>query len=669
MFRVTLAFGANWGSMSRSVPTTRYSTPAPLLDGLVIPSDMRPGVKYRLLRQIGEGGMGQAYLAERESSSGSGPVVIKLVQPGFTSSDVVPELLVLKEAVALGRLNERVPATPFVVRLIDTGTTQLFTNQLTPWLAIEYVHGGIEGTTLEDRVTYSIQLTRYAFDSARAGHLVRCLASGLMAIHGVGVIHRDLTPGNILCCGFGESEIFKISDFGVARPQGLASTFGDVGIGTPGYAAPEQSFPGVEVGPFTDVFAFACVVFYALTSEHLFDADTAIAAYRMIQSESRRSLSDCAFLNPEIADRPEARQAIDQALARATSPKAAHRPQRASELSESLLPWLGNPSSAPRPSRRLVDSLSNLKAPADLDSWAWTIRSPPSERFVVQNGAWDTDARCFAVTSLGPLFWTGESWLPLPECSEVFADRVTFAHRYEAGGWLVGGEGGTLAVYSADGIREVVRAPDNRIQFLQANGRIDDLLAAISHRPGEIPVLWAMAARRWIKPLPLEGVRYVAGLLRLSDSEWLLCGRRVEGGGFAAIYSPLEWAVRFLPTPPTHAFVGGVSKADRKVALIVGRTGVAARIEGEQVTSSVAGGAPDLTAAAMDLLDREWIASQGTLWVRDREQDPIWQPVWSNAEWQAPFVSMMADAGRLIAMTVDGGILEGRAEAHPGGRV
>jgi hypothetical protein len=76
---------------------------------------------------------------------------------------------------------------------------------------------------------------------------------------------------------------------------------------------------------------------------------------------------------------------------------------------------------------------------------------------------------------------------------------------------------------------------------------------------------------------------------------------------------------------------------------------------------SIASGAPDLTAAAMDVLDREWVASLGKLWVRDPARSAAWQSVWSDPRWQAPFISIMADAGMLVAMTADGGVLEGRA--------
>src|SRR5262249_33828073 len=158
----------------------------------------------------------------------------------------------------------------FVVRFVDTGT--VFVPALRdvelPWIALEYVHGGTEGTTLEHRVTYSVRNTGYAFDPARAAHAIECIAEGLTAIHDASGVHRDLTPGNVLCCGFGASEVLKIADFGIARPSGLQATFGGVVLGTPGYAAPEQSFASDgEVGPSTDVFSFACLAYFALTGE------------------------------------------------------------------------------------------------------------------------------------------------------------------------------------------------------------------------------------------------------------------------------------------------------------------------------------------------------------------------------------------------------------------
>jgi hypothetical protein len=196
---------------------------------------------------------------------------------------------------------------------------------------------------------------------------------------------------------------------------------------------------------------------------------------------------------------------------------------------------------------------------------------------------------------------------------------------------------------------------------MHASGRFDDLLTAVAHAPGSEPTLWAMAARRWLKPLPLQGVAYVSALLRLDENRWVVCGRLVQGGGFAAIYTPTHWETAPLPVPPTRAVVAGCSQVERELALLVGSGGLSLRIEGDSATSSRVDGEPDLTACAMDVLDREWVVGLGQIWVRDPQRQQRWSLVWEDASWAAPFVSVLADAGVVVAMTVDGGVLEGRA--------
>jgi hypothetical protein len=162
--------------------------------------------------------------------------------------------------------------------------------------------------------------------------------------------------------------------------------------------------------------------------------------------------------------------------------------------------------------------------------------------------------------------------------------------------------------------------------------------------------------------LLLEGVQNVASVLRFDDTRWLVCGRRVQGGAFAALYSPLDWELKFLPTPATRAFVSGSSSVERCLALIVGSDGTALRTEGDLTTVSIVPGAPDLSASALDVLDREWVASLGTLWTRDPRLAEAWRPAWSDRSWDAPFVSMIADSGRLMAMTANAAIVEGRLD-------
>src|SRR5690606_39018629 len=311
----------------------------------------------------------------------------------------------------------------------------------------------------------------------------------------VGVIHRDLTPGNILCCGFGEAELFKISDFGIARPQGMALTFGDIVLGTPGYMAPEQnSSSGNEAGPSTDVFGFGCLLYYVLTGQSLFDVKSPVQALLKMR-EKRPSIRDSPFLATELRERANACQAIDNAIERATAMEPKDRPQAAPEFAASVVPWLSE-GRRPRAARAILDSLLNLSSPADLSSWNWTVRHPSGGDRIVQSAAWDVDGHCFALTTRGPAYWTGDAWVErLPEEAQLPEGSV-FARRFEAGGWLVGGQRGTLAVYTTDGVREKMHCPDQDVVFQHASGRFDDLLVDVGRRGTEAPAPRAVYSHR-----------------------------------------------------------------------------------------------------------------------------------------------------------------------------
>jgi hypothetical protein len=77
---------------------------------------------------------------------------------------------------------------------------------------------------------------------------------------------------------------------------------------------------------------------------------------------------------------------------------------------------------------------------------------------------------------------------------------------------------------------------------------------------------------------------------------------------------------------------------------------------------TIAGGM-DLSAAAVDVAGRGWVATAGRILVRDPESEPTptWRAAWADASWSVPFVSMFADVGLVIGLTADGGVIEGRA--------
>ena len=124
---------------------------------------------------------------------------------------------------------------------------------------------------------------------------------------------------------------------------------------------------------------------------------------------------------------------------------------------------------------------------------------------------------------------------------------VSFTSRHEAGGFLVGGAMPALFVLDSSGVADRLDAPRPDANLVLADGHIDDLLTVVEARPGEAPLLHCVSNRRWLKAYPLHGVQHVSALQRLDPERWLLGGRRKDGTGFSAIYSPLAWEVELLP--------------------------------------------------------------------------------------------------------------------------
>jgi serine/threonine protein kinase len=631
--------------------------------GQVLESALQPGVSYRLEHKLGEGATAVAYLARRQGPDGEWPAVIKIIQPHIVKDSNERALTIIKkEAVALGRLNERVPPTPFVVRLLDTGSLLFkpFGKGLElPWIALEYVHGGIEGTTLQDRVRYSVRETGFAFDPTRAARLLQALAKGMDEIHAVGVVHRDAHPGNVLCCGAGETEIFKMSDFGIARPIGLNATFGGATVGTPGYMAPEQLETGGQISPLSDLFSLAAIVFYVLTGEALFEGRTAAATAAAVKAPGRRSLLDVPTLAFELREREAAVQALDMAIARATSLNPRERPQTAKVFADSLLPWLSLEPNTARPSRRWMSSMEALRSREMVVETNWTVRHPPGDDRLVTNVAWDASGNALALTTRGPAFWDGTRWLDLPAYGLPPPDSIRFVERLGAASWLIGTEGAKLVEYSRDGARELIAGPDPSVAFSAGTTELDDLAVMIGERRGEPPMLFTLVGKRWLRPLPVTGASMLTGVARIDDERFLVVGRGVDGEAFAAVHWPLHWSLQRLQTPKSRAFLACASRPERKLVVAVGTDGVVVEIEDNNVSARSVPTAPDMVAIAIDTLGRQWAAGRGRVYSKRIQGE--FTCVWEHQAWQPPFVGVMAEVGSIVAVTVDGAVLECRS--------
>ena len=211
---------------------------------------------YRLIQLLGEGGMGRVYLGR---SVGGRLVAVKVIRRELTVDPGFRERF-RREVAAAQRVNGLY--TAHVVDADPEGPE--------PWLATAY----IDAPSLAAWVH-----ARGPLPAAEVRSLAAALAEGLRAIHGAGLVHRDLTPRNVLLASDGP----RIIDFGLARiaespPLTRAGTLG----GTPGYMSPEQ-IQGGEVGPPSDVFSFGTVIHYAATGDGPWGTGTTEAMlYRLV---------------------------------------------------------------------------------------------------------------------------------------------------------------------------------------------------------------------------------------------------------------------------------------------------------------------------------------------------------------------------------------------------
>ena len=263
---------------------------------------------YELQGRLGAGGMGTVYLGRTPQGR---PVAVKVVRTEFTPDGEFP-------ARFRSEVNRARQVPPFcTAEVLDADL-----DHEPPYLVVEYV----DGPTLTDVVRNRGPLSPAALQSAAVG-----IATALTAIHGAGVIHRDLKPGNVLFALGG----LKVIDFGIARPLEATSahTRTDQMVGTVAYMAPERfdEHPDLRLSPAADIFAWGAVVMFAATGRTPFQADSApgTAMRILTQAPDLTGLAEplrgivARALAKDPAERPTARELLDLLLTAGRAPAPA----------------------------------------------------------------------------------------------------------------------------------------------------------------------------------------------------------------------------------------------------------------------------------------------------------------------------------------------------------
>ena len=288
--------------------------------------------RYHVLGKLGEGGMGQVYLAEH-------------VKMGRRSALKVMNPKLVKDADAISRFNREAANAsrinhPHVADVYDFGETP----DGIIYLAMELVEGPPLTKVVEEEGPLA---------PARVATIIRQASEALAAAHEIGIVHRDLKPDNIMLARNRDgSDCAKIVDFGIAKAADNAAqkvTKTGLVIGTPEYMSPEQ-LAGDTLDGRSDIYSLALVAFHMLTGRLPFPAETAQESMIMRLTEPPRKLAE---MRPEVAWSEPVQAALDKALQRDVNARYPSAIEFGRALS-SALEAMGS-SSAPQAARRTVE--------------------------------------------------------------------------------------------------------------------------------------------------------------------------------------------------------------------------------------------------------------------------------------------------------------------------
>jgi serine/threonine protein kinase/tetratricopeptide (TPR) repeat protein len=293
--------------------------PAALVATIDDPMRERPGTvigPYKLMEQIGEGGMGLVFVAEQQQPVRR-RVALKVIKPGMDSRQVVARFEAERQALAL---------------LDHANIAQVYDGGATPEGRPYFVMELVKGTPITDYCDVHRLTTRQRLE------LFGDVCQAVQHAHQKGIIHRDLKPSNVLVMSHDGTPVVKVIDFGVAKSIGQQLTDKTIStqftqmVGTPLYMSPEQAGgSGLDVDTRTDIYALGVLLYELLTGTTPFDQER----LREVGYEEMRRI-----IREEEPPRPSTRVSTLGQAAATIATQGQSDPKQLSQLFRSELDWI-----------------------------------------------------------------------------------------------------------------------------------------------------------------------------------------------------------------------------------------------------------------------------------------------------------------------------------------
>ena len=267
--------------------------------------------QYRLRELLGSGGMGEVYLAEHQLLKR--PCAVKLIRAGQAT-----------DPRALARFEREVRAT---AKLSHWNSVEVFDYGHTEDGSFYYVMEFLPGLSLAELVRRHGPLP-----PERVVHLLRQTCDALREAHGLGLIHRDIKPGNIFAAERGGvHDVAKLLDFGLVKPlaenQNTQLTQDGAITGSPLYMSPEQAMDDKSPDARSDIYSLGAVAYFLLTGQPPFDGDRAL---KILFAHAQQEPVPPSRLNSDIP------QDLEQVVLRCLAKQPGHRYPDATSLKQAL---------------------------------------------------------------------------------------------------------------------------------------------------------------------------------------------------------------------------------------------------------------------------------------------------------------------------------------------